>query len=81
MERLCSIMGRCHEVVNKVESLYGMRNEIQQMEQASNKILTQIDRTKQNYDVLQLQLKKFTDQSDVKQNTNNEIIRHLTAVT
>ena len=43
MERLCSIMGRCHEMVNKIESLYGMRNDIRQMDHVSSVILSQID--------------------------------------
>ena len=36
IDRLCNVMGRCHEMVNKVESLFGLRPNIHQMENVSN---------------------------------------------
>lgn len=42
-------MGRCHEMVNKIESLFGMRGNIQQMENVSNIMMKNIDSSKRNF--------------------------------
>mmetsp|Transcript_14650 Transcript_14650/g.18421 ORF Transcript_14650/g.18421 Transcript_14650/m.18421 type:complete len:114 (+) Transcript_14650:261-602(+) len=53
VERVAHIMGRCHEMVNKIESLFGMRNDIRQMDYVSNTILNQIESNRQNFGNLQ----------------------------
>jgi len=49
VERLAHIMGRCHEMVNKIESLFGMRNDIREMDSVTSAILNQIDSSRQNF--------------------------------
>ena len=43
IERISSVMGRCHENVNKVEALFGMRTDMNRMDQVSTTILNQIE--------------------------------------
>ena len=64
MERLCSVMGRCHEMVNKIESLFGMRNEIGKMDHVSNVILNQIDSSRHNFGNLAQHFKKFQEDTE-----------------
>ena len=40
IERMSHIMGRCHEMINKVESLFGMRNDIREMDNVTSSILS-----------------------------------------
>ena len=59
IERLCNIMGRCHDMVNKVESLFGMRNDIREIDNVTSAILGQIDSSKQHFSNISSHFKKF----------------------
>ncbi len=61
-------MGRSHEIVNKVESLFGMRSDMAKMDQVSTSILNQIEDNRQNFGTLQQHFKKFFDDTSAKQN-------------
>ena len=80
IERICSIMGRCHEMVNKIESLFGMRNDIRQMDTVSNTIMNQIDSSRQHFGNLQQHFKKFQDETASKEKTALDLHRLLTEI-
>lgn len=73
-------MGRSHEIVNKVESLFGMRSDMAKMDQVSTSILNQIEDNRQNFGTLQQHFKKFFDDTSAKQNQAFEINRLLSEV-
>jgi len=77
IERLSNIMGRCHEMVNKIESMMGMRNEIKQMDHISDVILKQIDTSRINFGNISQTFKKFQEETELKQKQAVEMNRLL----
>ena len=63
MERLAWILGRCHEVVNKIEQLHSMRDQSQAMMDLSNQLSNHIEMSKSNFQGVQSQFKKFLDET------------------
>ena len=59
VERLAWILGRCHEVVNKIEQLHSMREQSQAMLDLSQQLWNHNDASKSNYHGLVSVMKKF----------------------
>ena len=46
VERLAWILGRCHEVVNKIEQLHSMKEQSQAMLDLAHRVTNQMDQTR-----------------------------------
>ena len=53
IERLAPILGRCHEMINKIEQFISMRGDITQMADVSAQLLQVNEMSKTNYNTVQ----------------------------
>lgn len=53
MERISWILGRVHEMVNKIEHFMAMKSDTQRMSDVSSQMLVQCETNKSNYLELQ----------------------------
>ena len=81
MERLAWILGRCHEVVNKIEQLHSMRDQSQAMMDLSNQLSNHIEMSKSNFQGVQSQFKKFMEETTNKGNQVKELNAILESAT
>ena len=81
LERLSAILGRCHEMVNKIEQFFSMRGDITDMASVTNRLLSFVDSSKSSFGTLQQHFRKFQDDTALKHQTMLEVNRLLSEAT
>ena len=81
LERLTPLLGRCHEMVNKIEQFFSMRSDIGDMASVTSKLLSYVDASKSSFGTLQQHFRKFQDDTSTKHQTMIEVNRLLNEAT
>jgi phosphatidate phosphatase PAH1 len=77
MEHLAFVIGRTHQVINKIEQLHSMKNHSMQIMDVANALTMQIDTSFSNFKTMGQNLKAFHDTSGYKVQQNNLLMNML----
>lgn len=77
MEHLAFVIGRTHQVVNKIEQLHSMKNHSMICMDVANALTTQIDTSASNFKTMGQNFKAFHDTSGYKLQQNNLLMNML----
>ena len=77
MEHLAFVVGRTHQVINKIEQLHSMKNHSNQIMDVATALQMQIDTSFSNFKTLGQNLKAFHDTSGYKMQQNNLLMNML----